>query len=403
MPLFTYRARNEQGTLVKGRIEAEDQFDVARELGVQGYVPVRIRRSLGSGAKFSLKLGHRVKADDLILFTRQFHTIIRTGVPLVRGLQTLRDQSENEAMREVVSSLMEDIQKGNPLGEAMRKHPKVFSSIYCNTIRAGETSGRLEEILDRLAELLEYDQKVKEEIKSATRYPILVLIVMSLAIFVLMTFVVPKFTTLYARFDMELPLPTRILMGVSSYFQNYWYVNILAVVALIVGFRLVVRTARGRRAWDWLKLNVPVIGKITFKGIISRFSRMFATLTGSGVPILETLNIMRLAVGNTVIAGRIKEVRDKVMEGTGIAGPMSKTGKFPPLFVQMVSIGEETGALEDMLLEASRHYEREIDYHLKRLTAAIEPILIVCLGGMMLLLALAIFMPLWNLVGIVRR
>jgi len=402
MPLFSYRARTEQGALVKGELEGESSSDVVRELSGLGYIPVQIRRSIAPSPRISFSR-KKVRADDLILFTKQFGTIIRTGVPLVRGLQTLRDQAESEEMRRVVNAILKNVQQGNSLGDALKKHPHVFSPVYYNTVRAGETSGKLEEMLNRLADLLEYERKVKEELKSAIRYPILVITVMILAVFVLVTFVVPKFMTLYGRYNMELPLPTRILMSVSTCFSRYWYVVLIAVAGLIVGFRVLVRTEWGERLWDGLKIKAPIVGRIVFKGILSRMARIFATLSSSGVPILEAMEIVRTTVGNSVVAERIRKIRSQVSEGSGIALPMSRIGGFPPLFVQMVAIGEETGALDDMLLEASRHYEMEIEYHLRRLTVAIEPLLIIGLGGMILLLALAVFMPLWNMVGIVRR
>jgi type II secretory pathway component PulF len=403
MPVFTYKARDETGSLVKGKLEGESSHEVAQELGNLGYVPVYVHQSKAPSVTFSLMKGKRVKLDDLIIFTRQFHTIVRTGAPLVRGLQTLRDQAENEEMRKVLASILNDIQQGSSLGDAMMKHPKVFSPVYYNTIKAGETSGRLEEILSRLADLLEYELKVREEIKSATRYPIMVIVMMVMAFFVIITFVVPKFMTMFSRFEMELPLPTRILIATNSIIRDHWQVNILLVIGIMAGFRMLKRTEWGAKKWDQIKISLPIVGIILFKAMISRFARIFSTLSGSGVPILESMDIVSHAVGNLVIADRIKKIRDHVMEGTGIALPMSKVGGFPPMFIQMVSIGEETGTLEDMLLEVSRHYETEVDFHLRRLTTAIEPVLLIGLGGMVLLLALAVFMPLWNMVGIAKR
>jgi len=403
MTRFAYQARNERGGLVKGEIEGESVQEAAREIGQIGYVPVRIRKSSNSGPGFHFLFEKKVKPDDMILFTKQFQTLVRTGVPLVRGLQSLRDQNEKKEMREVISLLLKDIQEGTSLYEAMKKQPDVFTPVYRNTIKAGETAGRLDEVLDKLSGLLEYEQKVKEEIKSAMRYPVMVIIVMSLAFFVLVTYVLPKFMTIFARFDMELPLPTRILMGVSHFFHNYWYINLILVAGITVGIRLLLRTDGGMRTRDMLKLKLPAVGRITLKGIMSRFAKILAILTGSGVPILEALDVVGEAVGNKIIAGWIGGVRERVMGGTGLSVPMNQEGTFPPLLVQMVSIGEETGAMEEMLNEAAHHYEMEIDYHLKRLTAAIEPILLVGLGGMMLLLALGVFMPLWNMVGIAQR
>ncbi len=403
MPRFAYRARNRQGGLVKGSIDADDKAEVASELRKLGYTPVDIGRGRQESARPFFSIKRRVRQEDLILFTRQFTTIVKTGVPLVRGLQTLREQSESDVMKTVLDSILKDIQAGSSLGEAMRKHPGVFSPTYYNTVKAGESSGRLEEILGKLADLLEYEFKVKEEIKSATRYPILVIVFVVLACAVLLIFVIPKFMNIFARYEMELPLPTRILIGVNTYAREHWKTFAVILIGMVVGLRYFIRTEWGGRLWDQLKLSAPIVGRIKFKGIMSRFARIFATLNGSGIPVLEALDIVRHAVGNLVISDRIKKLQARVMEGTGIASPMTRIGGFPPLLVQMISIGEETGALEEMLIEVSRHYETEVDYHLKRLMVAIEPILIVFLGGMVLLLALAVFMPLWNMVSIVRQ
>jgi type II secretory pathway component PulF len=403
MPIYTYRARDGNGDLVRGQTEGSSTDEVARELQDLGYLPVQIRRRMGSSYRLSIDPRVRVKTVDLILFTRQFATMVRTGVPLIRGLQTLREQAQSVGMRDIISSLLKAVQEGESLGDAMKGHPDVFSPVYINTIKAGEASGKLEEILIRLADFLEYDQKVKEEIKSATRYPVIVIVVMVLAFFFLVTFVIPKFSQVYARFEMDLPLPTRILIATNAAIREYWHVNLILFVLAVIGVRFMLKTSWGRRLWDSFKIRVPIIGPITFKGIISRFARMFATLSGSGVPILETLEIIRVAVGNSVIGDKIGRIRRQVMEGSGIALPMNQEEGFPPLLVQMISVGEETGALEDMLSEVARHYETEIDYSLRRLTTSIEPILIICIGGMMLLMALAVFMPLWNLVDLTRR
>ncbi len=403
MPEFTYRARSVKGELVKGTLEGENSAAVARELETQGYVPINIHRKSGNSRGFAFSLGKRVKPDDLILFTKQFHTIVKTGIPLIRGLQTLRDQAENEKLRETISSLLKDVQEGSSLGDAMKKHRALFSSVYYNTVKAGEASGRLEEMLSKLADFLEYELKVKEEIKSATRYPVIVITVMILAFFVLVTWVIPKFTVMFTRFEMELPLPTRILIAANLYIREYWYLVVGFFVVLGTGLPYALRTDSGIRIWDRAKLRIPVIGEIVFRSVMSRFARIFATLSGSGVPILETMEILGTTVGNTVVADRLKRVQKQVMKGSGIAGPMRRERGFPPLLIQMISIGEETGALEDMLMEVSAHYQTEIDYKLRRLTAAIEPILIVGLGAMMLLMALAVFMPMWNMAGVVRH
>jgi type IV pilus assembly protein PilC len=403
MPEFTYRARSGKGELVKGKIEGENTAAVARELEIQGYLPVNIQRSSGNSKQFSLSLGKQIKSDDLILFTKQFYTIVKTGIPLIRGLQTLRDQAENAKLQEIISSLLKDVQEGGTLGDAMKKHPSIFSTVYYNTVKAGEASGRLEEMLSKLADFLEYEQKVKEEIKSATRYPMIVITVMIMAFFILVTWVIPKFTIMFTRFEMELPLPTRILIAANLYIREYWYLIFAITLGFVVGLRYMLQTDRGIRIWDQAKLRIPVIGEIIFRSIISRFARIFATLSSSGVPILETMDILRVTVGNTVVADRLKRIQKQVMKGTGISVPMRKEKGFPPLLVQMISIGEETGALEDMLMEVSQHYETEIDFKLRRLTSAIEPILIIGLGAMMLLMALAVFMPMWNMAGVVRQ
>ncbi len=404
MATYRYKVRDKYGRASTGVIDGESKEAVAKHLVGMGYSPVSIEE-----AKKALNLAgvlerfRRVRVEELNAFTRGLMTLQRAGVPLLSGLEALGQQTENRRLKKIISELKEDIKAGKGLSDAMEKHPGVFGEYYVNVIRAGEAAGVLDQVLARLVVLNERELDTRWKVKSATRYPIIVIGVIFLAFLAVTTFVLPRFAGLFARFGTALPLPTRILLATSYGVRHYWH--ILAGVLAIIGFGLArfIKTKPGRVVLDSLKLRVPVFGPLVLKLTMSRFARLAGTLIQSGLPILQSLEIVSRAVGNVVLARAIENIRVSVREGKGIAEPMKASKLFPPIVVQMVAVGEETGKVDEMLLGISDHYDSEVDYAIKNLTVMIEPFLIFVLGCMVLVMALAIFLPWWNLTGLFRR
>lgn len=405
MATFAYKARDERGLLVQGNIEAATQREAMMQLDSMGYIPVSAKETGRSGSSsvddFMLRF-QRVKFDDLIFFTRQLRTVVRSAIPIVTGLRALAEQTTNPRLQKAVAAASQDIDKGLSFSDALSKHKGVFSEIYVAMVRSGETSGNLEETLDRLSDLLEFQMKTRETIKSAMRYPVFVVITLISAFIVLVNVVVPKFAPLFKSAKIALPLPTQILLIINDIFQNYLGISLAILAALVVAFILYKRTEAGKYAIDVLKLKIPLIGDVILKTCMSRFAFTLENLVSSGVPILRTLDIVSRTVGNEFIAKKVLDISENIEKGHGIARPLKEAKIFPALVIHLISTGEETGALEDMLREISTHYDREVTYTVNRLSAYIEPILTVGLAGMVLFLALAIFMPWWNIMSAMR-
>ncbi|MFQ5706883.1 MAG: type II secretion system F family protein [bacterium] len=397
MPAFEYRALNTTGVEVTNVIDAPNSTAVAESLEKLGYLPLTIKpkQARGNIELFSKK--KKIKAEQVIVFTRQLFTLLKAGVPLLSCLEVLVVQTEHEAFKEVIQSIYVDIESGISFSEALSKHPKVFSALYINSIKAGEMGGALDDVLQRMTLLMEHDQETRARIKAAMRYPIIVVVSLVVAFITLMILVVPKFIALFQEVGANLPLPTRLLIGFHSLLAHYWYI-LLAVLAVLY-FALVryIKTEKGALQWDYLKINLPVLGDLNLKTAMSRFTRMFETLNSSGLPILQTLDIVSKTVGNKVVGKAIEKASMGIIQGQGIAEPLSESKMFPPMVIRMISIGEQSGALDDMLLSISKHYDTEVDYAVKNLTAMIEPILTVAMGVIVLFLALAIFLPMWDL------
>jgi type II secretory pathway component PulF len=405
MPTFAYKARDERGLLVQGSIEAPTQRDAMTQLDAMGYIPVSAKetgaKSATSVDDFLLRF-QRVKFDDLIFFTRQLRTVVRSGIPIVAGLRALAEQTTNQRLRKAIGVVAQDIDKGFSFSDALARHKGIFSEIYVSMVRSGETSGSLEEVLERLSALLEFQMKTKETIKSAMRYPIFVVSTLVGAFIILVNVVVPKFAPLFRSAKIALPLPTQILLLINDIFQKYLGLSFIILAALVVGFFLYKRTDTGRYTIDVIKLKTPLIGDIILKTSMSRFAFTLENLVSSGVPIMRTLDIVSRTVGNEFVAKKVLEISANIEKGKGISRPMKDAKIFPPLVIHLISTGEETGSLEDMLREISMHYDREVTYTVNRLSAYIEPLLTVGLAGMVLFLALAIFMPWWNIMGAMR-
>jgi type II secretory pathway component PulF len=407
MGLFQYRARTTQGKLLTGTLEASSPEEAAEKLQMQGYVPVSLREQAGAagkteGAGLGL-LSPRVKPQDLVVMSRQLATLIRAGISFLRSLQTLKEQTRNRRLKRIIEGLMRQMEAGSSFSEALSAYPQVFSPLYVSMIRVGEESGLLDEILERLAGLLEHDAATRARVRAALRYPVIVLLSIGAAFTVLTVFVIPRFASLYARSNAALPLPTRVLIWLNQSISSYWPFILLAVGGLLLLGRLYVRTPGGRWNFDRLKLKAPIVGPIVEKTLLSRFANIFATLYRSGIPLLHSLDIVSQAVGNVILERAVGVIKEDVKEGKTLAEPMAALGVFPPLVVQMVAVGEETGALDEMLLKVSEYYDQEAEYAIKNLTTTMEPVLLVFLAGAILFLALGVFLPIWDMIGAFRR
>jgi type II secretory pathway component PulF len=401
MANFSYQAINESGTNVSGMIQA-DSVELAENLLLsKGYIPSKVaaarRRSSASLLERINQALGQVKIGDLILFSKQFRSMLQAGIPIVRLLTVLENQTENTVLKKAVAAIGQDIKGGSTLHDAMKKHPAIFSPLYLSMINAGEISGTIPEVMERLIGIIEHEAKIKSDIKSALQYPIIVVIALGIAFFVLLTFVIPKFASIFAKTGLTLPWPTQIAMLLHHFLIGYWFIMLAAVIGLIVGLRLWFKTDAGRLARDAFILKLPLFGPLLQKAALSRFASIFAILQSSGVPVIQALEVLSGTIGNAAIARQFDVVREKVKEGQGISGPLGSAKYFTPMVVDMVAIGEESGNIDDMLRQISIHYDDEVAYSVKALSDAIGPILIVGLAAVVGFFALAIFMPMWDM------
>ena len=407
MQKYSYKALDQAGVTVSGSIEA-DSVEMAKGLlSSRGYIPTKVAAESGatsasSGFNFQDMLS-KVKIQDLILFTKQCRTLLKAGIPVLTLLQVLENQTENPKLRKVTAAMAQDIREGATLYNAYKKHPKVFSPLYCSMVRAGETSGALPEVLERLSYIIEHEHKIKSDIHSALQYPITVLIALSIAFFVLLTFVIPKFAAIFASAHLDLPLPTVICIWLNQVLVGYWYLLLGGALALIIGLKRYFKTEQGQYVRDSVLLKLPILGPLYIKSAMSRFASIFAILQASGVPVLETLRILSGTIGNAAISREFDRIRDRVEEGRGIAAPLSAAKHFTPMVVNMIAIGEESGNLDDMLREIAIHYDDEVGYAVKRMSEALGPVLIVGLAGVVGFFALAIFLPMWDLTKLSQK
>jgi MSHA biogenesis protein MshG len=402
MANFKYKARDKFSRLISGEVSAENQDEAIKKLHELGYVPISIEKASGLRPENILEKFKRVSLDELNAFTRQLYALQKAGLPLLSSLSAISDQTKNQYFKTVVEDLLLDIKGGISLSESLKKHPRVFSDVYVSMVHVGETGGSMVEILERLSLLISQDMDTKSRIKAATRYPMIAFCVLCLGFTIIVGFVIPRFASVYNQFNALLPLPTRILIAVNVAITKFWYLFIIIVSALIFGFVRFIHTARGRAIWDNLKLKVPVFGPLVSLLTMSRFTRITAMLMKSGVPILEVLDLTAKTSGNIIISRAIENIRESVNQGKGMSEPMKLTGMFPSAVVQMVSVGEQTGKVDELLISVADYYDLESSYMIKNLTTYIEPILIFILAVMVLLMALAIFLPMWNLIKVFK-
>ncbi len=402
MANFSYRGRSSGGGLVNGSLEAMSASAVADQLLLQGITPLEIKpapkQEDGAGLKFNLTLfAEKVRHVDVLLFSRQIYTLLKAGVPIMRALAGLQESSSNGAMKRLLQEVRESLDSGRELSASLARHPTVFPPFYLSMVRVGEMTGRLEEIFLRLFYHLDFEQFMRNQVKSALRYPSFVVAAMAIAIVVVNIWVIPAFAQVFKGFNAELPFMTRLLINFSDFMVADWPYLLAGLVGIVFAFRAWVATSMGRYLWDRTKLRVPIAGKIVEKATLARFSRSFALAVRSGVPVVQAMSVVAQTVDNVFIADKIEKMREGVERGESVLRTAISARVFTPIVLQMVAVGEESGALDDMMEEVADMYQREVEYELKNLSQQIEPILIVALGILVLVLALGIFLPIWDL------
>jgi MSHA biogenesis protein MshG len=400
MPFFSYKGRNSKGDLVQGVLEGQDSNALANQLFNLGITPIEILSSQAPAAERRASASlfeERIQTIDLMMFSRQMYTLLKAGIPIMRALNGLQASTKNKAFVRVIGDIRESLDSGRELSAALSQHPKVFSSFYVSMIRVGETTGMLETVFLRLFDHLEFEKFMRDQIKSALRYPTFVVIAMAVAIVIVNLFVIPAFAKVFQSFGAELPFMTQVLLGFSHFMAVSWPYLLAGVIGAALLFRSYIATTVGRYNWDSFKLKIPVAGKIIHKATMARFSRSFALSSKSGVPIMQGLTLVAQTVDNALIAQKVEEMRIGVERGESILRSATSSGVFNPIVLQMIAVGEESGALDDLMQEIADMYQRDVEYEIKTLGAQIEPILIVFLGMMVLILALGIFLPIWDL------
>ena len=401
MPVFQYTARTLKGDLQSGEVDLPTRDDVIAHLRKNRMVVVQVRAA-PKAFKLSFKFGGGIKTRDLVVMTRQFATMINAGLPLVQALDILAKQTENQSLAEITKSVVYDVESGHTLADALRKHPKAFSDLYVNMVAAGEAGGILDTILVRLSEFLEKNDAIIRKVKGAMIYPAVIMSVAAIAIAVLLIFVIPTFQNMFASVNLELPLPTRIVIGMSSILTHYWWAIIGAAGGFVFLLSRYYKTAPGRLQIDKLLLRLPVLGDVIRKSAVSRFTRTLGTLISSGVSILDGLEITARTAGNMVIHNAVMESRASIAGGETIAGPLQKSNVFPPMVISMIAVGEQTGGLDEMLSKIADFYDDEVDAAVSALLALMEPIMIVVLGVIVGGMVVAMYLPIFDMVNAVQ-
>jgi MSHA biogenesis protein MshG len=400
---FRYRGRSGRGELVTGRLEADDVDGVASRLLNLGITPLDITPVAVQGTSVRELLRHlgagRPSAADLVLFSRQMYSITKSGLPLLRGLRGLAQSTHNAVLRDALHDVLASLESGRDLSTSLGRHADIFSALFVSMVRVGESTGTLDNSFARLCEYLGHDQDVQDRVKSAVRYPLIVVAAIAAAVTIITVFVIPNFAPLFKALGNDIPWPTRVIMGTSDFVRHHGAAVISAAVIAFFAFKRHIATEAGRYQWDRFKLKVPVLGELLHQSVLSRVTRSLSISIEAGLPMIQALTLLSRSAGNEFLAEQLIRLRDAVERGEPLSRAAAATGIFPPLVLQMVLVGEETGELTRLLEEVSGFYQREVDYRLKNLTAMLEPLLIVAVGGMVLILALGVFLPMWNLIG----
>ena len=408
MSQFRYTGRDAQGARVTGTLQSASSDSVASELLAQKITPLTIEEQAGQGGEDVLAVlqeklrRRRVDLEELIIFCRQMYSLSKAGVPIIRAIGGLAESHRNLYFREVLQQVRADLEGGMNMAVALHAHPKVFTTLFISMVSVGENTGQLDQAFRQLAGYLELERETRKRIKQATRYPLFVLIAMSVALVVINLLVIPAFAKVFEQFKADLPWPTQVLIGTSQFFQDFWWLLLALAAGGLYAFFKWIESDAGALRWDGIKLRLPIVGGIFERIALARFTRTFAMMYRAGVPLLQTLSINSASVGNRHIGQAILGMRESVERGEALTRSAAHSGLFTPLVLQMMAVGEETGALDDLFVEVADFYEQEVDYDLKQLADAIEPILIVAMGIMVLVLALGVFLPMWELSSAVK-
>ena len=399
---YDYKVRDRQGNVITGQLIGDSEVLVLQRLRDMGMTPVEVKKA-ASGVKMEINLRPgRVKLKDLAVFCRQFATMVNSGLPILRALAILADQTPNKELAKVLTVVRLDVEHGSSLSMALTKHPKAFNNLFVAMVKAGETGGVLDDVLLDLADMIETEVELRRKIKSAMTYPIVVVALVVLIMAAMLLFVVPQFKTIYAQLGGSLPLPTRVLLAVSDLFKQYWWLMILMAFGARYALKRYKRTPAGRHLIDSLKIRVPVFGPLFHKVALARFSSTLGMLLKSGVPILQALDIVKETVNNNVLAKAIDDVKEAVREGESMAKQLAKHGVFPPMVVQMLAVGEETGQIDTMLEKVAQFYDQEVEATVDALTSLIEPLLIAVIGACVGGAVVALYMPMFKIIEAIK-
>ncbi len=405
MATFHYRGRNPSGQLVTGDADAETADAVAGQLMQKGITPVQItpqKTQPTASFKAPFLFFASVSQDEMILLCRQLYSLTRSGVVLNKAFRGLSESVRNEYFSKILAEIESSLNSGKNLTTALRKHPKVFNELFINIIQVGENSGQLDYSFKQLSIYLEQEKDTRRRIGTALRYPVMVMLALIIAMVVLNIWVIPIFADMFERFNTELPLATRILLATSSIMTNHWQTLLVATMTLIIALRYYLNTPKGRLLWHQCKLKIPLVGSILERASLARFCRSFAMMMKAGVPLINALELSSKAIGNDFMAIKVQSMRSGIQRGDSLLRTARACGLFTPLVMQMIQVGDETGRIDELLDEVAMFYEQEVDYELKNLSSSIEPIMLVMMSGLVMVLALGIFLPMWDMMSVVQ-
>ena len=403
MATYKYRGRDAQGQQVTGMVDAASESAAADQLMSRAVIPLELNEAKEK-REFSLAslFKGKVSLDELQIFSRQMYSLTRSGIPILRAIAGLSETTHSQRMRDALNDISEQLTSGRPLSSAMNHHPDVFDALFVSTVHVGENTGKLEDAFIQLSGYIEREQETRRRIKAAMRYPIFVLIAIALAMVILNIMVIPKFAEMFSRFGADLPWATKVLIGTSNLFVNYWPVMLVGLIGTFIGIRYWHSTEKGEKQWDSWKLHIPAVGSIIERSTLSRYCRSFSMMLSAGVPMTQALSLVADAVDNAYMHDRIVGMRRGIESGDSMLRVSNQSQLFTPLVLQMVAVGEETGQIDQLLNDAADFYEGEVDYDLKNLTAKLEPILIGFVAGIVLILALGIYLPMWDMLNVVK-